>query len=712
MTDESMHAPGAPVRPISRQFHGRTFVDDYEWLRDKKSQDTLDYLNAENDYTKAQTAHLETLTENIYQEIKSRIKETDMSVPVRQGDYWYYGRSQEGKSYGLSCRLPVEEGADPWFPPVIPEEGRPADEEVLLDLNELAEGNEFFSLGASSITTSGRYLAYSVDVSGDERFELRIKDLATGELLDDHLTGLFYGATWVGEDYIFYQTVDEAWRADSVWRHKVGTPQEDDVRIFYEEDAHFSVGVGGTRSDKYLFLVSSSKITSEFWVLEQDQPEGEFQLLWERESGVEYEVDHAVIDGEDRWIVTHNAAGANFEVTVCPALTKDTGLPALRDTQVLVPHREDVRIEGVDTYQHQLVLVYRSGGIGRIAIMPLTEGEGLGEFTQVDFDEEIYTAGTTGNPEWDTPVIRMVYGSFTQPAQVLQYDVATGERTLLKQQEVQGGYEPGDYIAYRLWATAQDGTEIPVSVVHRADLDTSAPQPMLLYGYGSYETSVDPGFSVTRLSLLDRGMIFAVAHVRGGGEMGRGWYDHGKLMEKKNTFTDFIDVADDLIARGLTSPDQLAAEGGSAGGMLMGAVANMAPDRFTAIQAAVPFVDPLTSMLMPELPLTVVEWDEWGDPYHDPAFYDYMASYAPYENVTAQDYPNILATTSLNDTRVLYVEPAKWIAKLRTVASGGQFLLKTEMVAGHGGVSGRYDKWRQNAFEYAWIINQATGCTE
>lgn len=707
MSDEKTTAPVAPVHPIKREFHGREFVDNYEWLRDKQSQETLDYLNAENDYTAAHTGHLDAMTENIFQEIKSRIKQTDMSVPARRGKYWYYGRSEEGKNYGYSCRIPVEEGSDPWTAPVIPEEGSPEGEEIILDANALAEGKDFFALGAASISDSGRYLAYSVDFDGDERFELSIKDLDTGELLEDHLTGIFYGATWAGDGYIFYSTVDDAWRPDAVWRHKVGTEQSADVRVFHEEDEHFNVGIGSARSDKYLFIGVGSKITSEAWVLDTENPEGEFRPLWTRETGVDYDVDHAVVGGEDYWIVTHNATGPNFAVGYAKV---DEELPTLRELPELLAHDDTTRIEGVDTYRDHMVVGYRRGGIGRAAIMRV--GDDFGEFEELNFNEELFTVAVAGNPEWDAPVVRVNYVSYIQPAQLFDYRVDTGEYTLLKEQEVPGGYDPDDYVAYRIWSTASDGTKIPVSVVHRSDLDRTKPNPTLLYGYGSYEASMDPYFSASRLSLMDRGMIYAVAHVRGGGEMGRQWYDDGKMLQKKNTFTDFIAVADDLIERRVTTPDQMVAEGGSAGGMLMGAVANMAPDRFTAIQAVVPFVDPLTSMLMPELPLTVPEWEEWGDPYHDPEYYDYMKSYSPYENVEAKDYPDILAITSLNDTRVLYVEPAKWIAQLRATATGGEFLLKTEMAAGHGGVSGRYDKWRQNAFEYAWTINKATGLTE
>lgn len=712
MTDnnlDNVNPPIAKQEALIREFHGRSFVDEYEWMRNKESQDTLDHLNAENTYTEAKTAHLKQLTENVFEEIKSRVKQTDMSVPSRSGDYWYYGRSEEGKEYGFSCRIPVSEGQDPWEPPVIPEEGKPEGEQILLDNNALAEGHDYFALGAASVTKSGRFLAYSMDTEGDERFELFIKDLETGKLLDDHLTDIFYGATWAGEDYIFYQKVDDAWRPDTVWRHKVGTAQSDDVCVFTEADERFRVGVGSTRSEKYLIIAVGSPLTSEYWVLDMDNPEGEFEVLWERETGVEYDIDHVVRGGKDQWLVTHNAHGPNFEVSWVDANANP--LPGIRDLDILVPHNDDVRIEGVDTYRDFATLSYRRGGIPRVAVMQLVDDH-FGDFEEINFDEEIYSAGSAGNPEWDAPVIRLSYTSYTQPAQLFQYRIATGERTLLKEQEVPGGYNADEYEAYREWAIAKDGTQIPVSIVKRKDLATDSPRPALLYGYGSYEASMDPGFSVSRLSLLDRGMLYVVAHVRGGGEMGRLWYDEGKLMAKKNTFTDFIDVADHLINNQLTSPEVLVAEGGSAGGLLVGAVANMAPDRFKGIQAVVPFVDPLTSILKPELPLTVGEWEEWGDPYHDPEVYDYMATYAPYENVAAQDYPDILAVTSLNDTRVLYVEPAKWIAKLRQVATGGEFLLKTEMAAGHGGVSGRYARWHQTAFEYAWTINKATGLVE
>lgn len=694
--------PVAPKHPVTRSFHGREVVDNYEWLRDKDSAQTRAYLEAENAYTQERTRDLQPLADAVYGEIKGRVKETDMSVPTRRGNWWYYGRTLEGKDYGASCRVPADP-ARPWTPPEVPGDGSSLPgEQVLIDVNELAADHEFFSIGASSVSSSGRLLAYSYDTSGDERFELRVKDLETGTLYPDRLTDVFYGAVWAGEEHIFYLRVDAAWRPHQVWRHTLGTPESEDVLVYEEPDERYNVGVGLDRAERFLYIESASKVTSEIRVLEVGDPEGEFRVLWPREEGVEYDVDYAVVGGEERWVVTHNATGPNFAVGTCEI----SALPPLRELDELVAHDDQRRVEGTDAYRDFVFLSYRRGGIGRLAVSDLSGGA-FGDFRELEFDEELYTVGLAGNPEWDAPVVRVSYTSFTQPAQVLDYDVASRRLTLLKEQEVEGGYNPADYVAERVWATANDGTEVPVSVVRRVDVGVDTPRPTLLYGYGSYEMSIDPSFSVSRLSLLDRGMVWACAHVRGGGEMGRPWYDGGKMLNKRNTFTDFIACADELVQRGVTTHDQLVAEGGSAGGLLMGAVANLAPEKFAGILAVVPFVDQLTSILMPELPLTVTEWEEWGDPYHDPEAYDYIASYAPYENVEAKDYPDILAVTSLNDTRVLYVEPAKWIAKLRDTATGGTFLLKTEMSAGHGGVSGRYAQWKQTAFEYAWVLNSA-----
>lgn len=725
MDVNEVSAPVAEKKPLTRSFHGRDVVDDYEWLREKDNSGVLAHLTAENAYTDAKTAHLKPLEDAVFTEVKSRIRETDLSVPVRSGQWWYFSRTEEGKSYATMCRIPVDpentgDDAALWTPPeIVPGEPDPR-EQVILDCNVLAEGEEFFSLGAASVTLDGTLLAYSVDTAGDERFTLRVKDLVNGVLLDDELDDVAYGATWVGDDHLFYQRVDDAWRPHEIWRHRIGTPESQDVCIFREDDEAYWTGLGVTRSEKYLLVSTASKTTSETWYLDVSEstgdPEGELTCVRPREKDVQYDVDHVVVGGEDAWLVIREELEGlpNGEVAHCPVGTIDSfDDPSY---QVIVAHRDDARIEGVDCFADHLVLATRENAIEKLALMDVTDG--WGTFGRIEFDEELYSAGTVGNAEWESPVLRISYTSYVTPGQVWEIDLRTGERTLRREQVVLGDFDRSRYTASRRWVTARDGAQVPVSLIRRTDVPLDRENPVLLYGYGSYEASMDPYFSVFRLSMLDRGVVYAVAHIRGGGEMGRHWYEQGKELQKNNTFTDFIDVADDLIAAGITSPDRMVAEGGSAGGLLMGAVANMAPDRFAGIEAVVPFVDPLTSILMPELPLTVTEWEEWGDPYHDPEVYDYMAGYSPYENVTAQAYPPILAISGLNDTRVLYVEPTKWIAKLREVAGdvsaeerGSDFLLKTDMTSGHGGVSGRYEKWHQSAFETAWELDRM-GATE
>ncbi|MFF0492976.1 S9 family peptidase [Nocardia sp. NPDC004068] len=694
--------PVAKKVPTERVHHGDTFVDEYEWLRDKDDPEVIAYLEAENAYTEARTAHLQPLRDRIFDEIKSRTLETDLSVPARMGDYWYYSRSFEGKQYGVHCRCPIDDPND-WTPPRLEADTAPAGEEILLDSNALAEGHDFFALGAFSVSHDGTLLAYSVDTVGDERYVLRFKDLRSGELLGDEIPGTAPGATWsLDGSHVFYQTVDESWRPDTVWRHRLGTASDADVRVFHEPDERYWVSIGASRSEKYLMIWVGSKITSEGWVLESDDPEGEFRVLLPRREGVEYSVEHAVIGGRDRFLILHNdvvdgVKAENFVLAEAPV--DDPAAMTL-----LVGHRDDVRLEDIDCFADHLVLSYRREALPRIAVWPLTS-EGYGEPKELEFGLELFSAGVGANPEWSQPTLRIGVTSFITPMQVFDYVPATGELLLRKEQPVLGGYDPADYEQHRDWAVAEDGTRVPISIVRRRDLP-AGPKPLLLYGYGSYEASIDPGFSVSRLSLLDRGMVFAVAHVRGGGEMGRLWYEHGKTLTKKNTFTDFVSCARHLIDSGLTAPDRMVADGGSAGGLLMGAVANLAPELFAGILANVPFVDPLTSILDPSLPLTVIEWDEWGNPLADKEVYEYMKSYSPYENVAAKDYPAILAITSLNDTRVLYVEPAKWVAKLRATKTGdAPLLLKTEMTAGHGGVSGRYEKWKEVAFEYAWVLD-------
>ncbi|MDR7087075.1 oligopeptidase B [Aeromicrobium panaciterrae] len=694
--------PQAEIRSIIRSHHGDDFVDDYEWLRDKEDPATLSYLEAENAYTDESTAHLEPLRQQIFDEIKARTLETDLSVPVRRGNWWYYARTVEGQQYSIRCRCPIDDVED-WNPPSLDAETAIAGEQVLLDSNVEADGHEFFSLGAFSVTDDGNLLAWSVDVQGDERYTIKVKDLRTGEVLPDEITATSGGATWsIGATHLFYTTVDEAWRPHKVWRHTLGTTG-DDVLVFEEPDERFFVGVGRTQSDKYLVIGLSSKITSEVRVLEADDPEGEFRVVLPRRDGIEYSLEHAVISGEDVFLVLHNEDAINFELVSVPANDPTT-------RTVLIPGGDDVRLEDVDVFEGQLVLSYRRDALTRIGIMLIDERipDGIGPLQEILFDEELFTCGVGANAEWVQPLIRVGVGSFITPASVYDYVVATGELILRKQAPVLGGYDPADYEQHRSWAIADDGVRVPVSVVCRKDTPRDGTAPALIYGYGSYEASMDPGMSIARLSLLDRGFVFSIAHVRGGGELGRHWYDDGKMLRKRNTFTDFIASARHLVDEGWTSPDRLIAEGGSAGGLLMGAIANLAPDAFAGIVASVPFVDNLTTILDPSLPLTVIEWDEWGNPLEDPEVYAYMKSYAPYENVGEHPYPAILAVTSLHDTRVLYVEPAKWVARLRATATGdAPILLKTEMHAGHGGVSGRYASWKERAWELAWIIETA-----
>lgn len=695
-------APIAKRVPTERVHHGDVFTDEYEWLRDKENPEVIAYLEAENAYTDAQTAKLAPLREKIFEEIKGRTQETDLSVPTRMGEYWYYSRSFEGRQYGVHCRCPISD-PDDWTPPKLEVDAAIEGEQILLDSNELAEGHDFFALGAFSLSHAGDLLAYSVDTVGDERYLLRFKNLATGELLADEVAETAPGATWsLDGTHVFYQTVDESWRPDTVWRHRLGTAKDDDVKVFHEPDERYWVSIGATRSEKYLVIWVGSKITSEGWILESDSPEGEFRVLIPRREGVEYSAEHAVVGGRDRLLILHNdvvdgVKAENFVLTEAPVSDPD-------DQTILIPHRDDVRLEDIDAFSDKLVLSYRREALPRVAVWPLTS-EGYGEPKEIEFDLALFSAGLGSNPEWEQPTLRIGLTSFITPMQVFDYVPETGELQLRKEQPVLGGYDANDYRQYREWAVAADGTRVPISIVARKDVPVT-PKPLLLYGYGSYEASIDPGFSVARLSMLDRGMVFAVAHVRGGGEMGRLWYEHGKTLTKKNTFTDFVSCAKHLVNTGVTAPDRMIADGGSAGGLLVGAVANLAPEIFAGILANVPFVDPLTSILDPSLPLTVIEWDEWGNPLEDKEVYEYMKSYSPYENVEAKDYPAILAITSLNDTRVLYVEPAKWVARLRALKTGhSQLMLKTEMSAGHGGVSGRYEKWKEVAFEFAWVLD-------
>ncbi|MEZ5092440.1 S9 family peptidase [Nocardioides sp.] len=701
-----MQPPVAARREHRQTHHGQVRVDHYEWLRRKDDPEVTAYLEAENAYTEERTDHLADLREAIFDEIKARTLETDLSVPTRNRGFWYYSRSFEGKQYGASCRVPVTDEAD-WLPPKPAEDCRPDEpalpgEQLLLDLNELAEGHEFFSLGGSSVSLDGRLLAYSVDTRGDERYTVRVKDLEHGDLLTDELTDVMGGVTWSRDGLdLYYATVDESWRPDRIWRHRLGTPQDDDELVYHETDARFWVGCGRTRSDRFLVVAAGSKTTSEYHVLDTDDPQAGWQVFAPRREGLEYSLEHAVLGGRDVFLVLHNATGADFEIGVAPVAPTDP-----EDWRPLVAHDPAVRLESVDAFRSHLVVHQRSEGLTQLRILGLDD-TGVADDHLVEFDHEVYTVGSGGNPSFDQPVVRLGYTTLAVPSSVYSYDVRDRELTLLRRSPVLGGYDPDDYEEHRVWATSSDGERVPVSLVCRRGARDDGPIPFLLYGYGAYEMSIDPYFSVARLSLLDRGAGFAIAHVRGGGEMGRRWYDQGKLDHKRATFDDFVAAARHLVDTGWATPETLVCEGASAGGLLVGAVVNQAPELFAGVVAGVPFVDNLTTMLDASLPLTVTEYDEWGNPEADPEVYAYLAGYAPYDNVVAQDYPPILAETSLNDTRVLYVEPAKWVAKLRATATGRRdFLLRTEMVAGHAGVSGRYKSWQDRAFSLAWMLDR------
>jgi oligopeptidase B len=692
VTTDTQPTPQPPVAkraPVARTHHGDTLLDEYAWLADRDDPDTIAYLEAENAYTEASTGHLAGLRTALFEEIRQRTKETDLSVPARKGGYWYYTRTVEGQQYGIHCRRAVL--PDDTEPPMAAD-GAPLDgEEVLLDGNALAEGHEFFALGTFDVSPDGRWLAYSTDFAGDERFTLRVKDLTTGREVPDEIPNTFYGSAWSADGTtLFYLTVDDAWRPYRVWRHAVGTAPAADEIVYEERDERFWVGVELTRSEKFVVIDVHSKVTSEVWVIPAGNPTAEPAVVAERRQGVEYSVEHH----GHRFLILHNDGAEDFALA-------HTSADRPGDWVSMIPHSPGTRLEAVDAFASHLVISLRTEGLTGLRVLPV----GSTDAHDMRFPEPLYSVGLDSNPEYETTTVRLRYTSLVTPDSVYDYDLVSRRLILRRQRPVLGGFDPAAYEQHREWAVADDGTRVPISLVCRRGTPHDGSAPCVLYGYGSYEASMDPWFSIPRLSLLDRGVTFAVAHVRGGGELGRHWYSHGKLLAKKNTFTDFVACARHLAKSGWTSADRLVARGGSAGGLLMGAVANLSPDAFTAVVAQVPFVDPLTSILDPSLPLTVTEWEEWGNPLHHPEVYAYMKSYSPYENVTAHAYPAILAVTSLHDTRVLYHEPAKWIARLRAV-SPGDYLLKTEMGAGHGGPSGRYDSWREEAFITAWTLDR------
>lgn len=717
-----MTVPPPRIRrqPAERVFHGHVFSDPYEWLRDKESPEVLAHLAAENEYAEATTAHLADLRETVYGEIRARTRETDLSVPSRRGSWWYFSRTVEGGAHQVFCRVPAATGGDvvaAWTPPVV-EPGTPmAGEQVLLDANAEAAAHEFYAIGSFDVSVDGQLLAWAEDVTGDERFTLRVKDLTTGALLADEIAGTFYGS-FLSPDAraLYYTVVDETWRPHQLRRHVLGTPVTEDVVVREEDDPGMWLGAGLSADRRWIVVEATCSEFSEVRIQPVDDPASGPRVVLPRTDRVLYEAEPVLLDGREQILLTHDHGAPNSRVSLMDAA--DLGRPvaevALRE---VVPASDTVRVDGCAVTATHLVVAVRAETTPRVRLLPLA---GLGTDAQPApvepaFAEELYTASLAA-AEHDSPVVRLSYTSFTTPPRV--YDVFAGGATgdddalpreplLRREATVLGGYDPADYVVERDWASAADGTRIPVSLVRRADLDRSVPAPVLQYAYGSYEHSTDPGFSVSRLSLLDRGVIWAVAHVRGGGELGRAWYEGGKKLHKTNTFTDYVAVTDHLAARPDVDGRRIVAMGGSAGGLLVGAALNVAPEKYCGALAAVPFVDPLTSVLDPSLPLTALEWEEWGNPIQDPHVYRYMRDYSPYENVRSLPYPPVLAVTSLHDTRVLYVEPAKWVAALREASSSGEpVLLRCEMAGGHGGASGRYSQWKDTAWEYAWVLDR------
>ncbi|MGN6752292.1 MAG: S9 family peptidase [Intrasporangium sp.] len=697
--------PIARREPTLRERHGDVFEDPYAWMANRDDPDLLAYLEAENEWAAEHTEHVQPLADTIYEEFRSRIKETDLSVPVRHDRWWYYSRTIEGEQYPVDGRVLLTDHPER---PSLEGDAPPPGEEVLLDQNAAATGHDFFAVGASEVTHAGDVLAYAADLAGDERYDVRVVRIATGEVLDEAVRKTGGALAWsLDARHLFYTRVDEAWRPYQVWRHEVGTAQEADVLVHEETDERFFVGVGASRDDRHIIIAIGSKTTNEYRILDAADPLGTPRVVAERRQGVEYDIEPV---GE-HLLVVHNATRTNFELAIAPitCASHEEWVPLDLTT-------EDEYITGVDGFEDFIAISLRREGGTAVRIVERSASSsapaGLGEAHDVEVGEPLHTIRVGANAETATRTLQLVWESLVTPRTVIDYDVPTRTSTVLKQQEVLGGHDPADYVQRREWATASDGTRVPVSLVHHKDTRLDGTAPALLNGYGAYGIPSDPWFSVLRLSLLQRGWVFAIAHIRGGSEMGRSWYDQGKLEHKGNTFSDFVACADHLISSGIVAPDRLAAEGGSAGGLLMGAVVNQAPDRFRFVHASVPFVDALTTILDPSLPLSVIEWEEWGNPVEDAAAYALMKSYAPYENVTGKPHPALLVTTSLQDTRVYVTEPAKWVAALRWAdrdrPDAEPILFRTEIAAGHGGQSGRYDQWRQWAWETAVLLDVVT----
>ena len=667
--------------PKELKKHGHVRIDSYYWLREREDPEVMDYLKRENEYMRAVMAHTEALEKTLFQEIKGRIKQTDMSVPYRLDDYFYYTRYEEGKEYPIYARK---------------KESLDAPEEMMINANVLAEGHEFFSVDTRTVSFGQDLLAYAVDTKGRRIYTIHFKNLNTGELLKDIITDVTGNMDWANDNKtLFYSKQDlTTLRTYQIYRHVLGTESSEDQLVYEETDDTFSIFVFKTKSKKYMMIVSTQTLSHEYRYLDANDPNGDFRVFLTREREHEYQIVHF----QDKFFIRTNDQAKNFRLMATPI--EKTGK---EHWQQVIPHRNDVFLENFEIFKDHLVLEERKGGLIHIRVIPWA---GSGEHS-LEFDEPAYHAHISINLEFDTPILRFGYTSMTTPNSIYDYNMVTRDRVLLKQEEILGGFDSQNYITERLHAPAEDGTEIPISIVYRKGFKKDGQRPLVLYGYGSYGLSMDASFNSPRLSLIDRGFTFAIAHIRGGEEFGRQWYEDGRLLKKKNSFTDFIACGDYLVREGYTSREKMYAMGGSAGGLLMGAVINMRHDLFKGVVAQVPFVDVITTMLDETIPLTTSEYDEWGDP-NKKEYYDYMLSYSPYDNVEAKHYPHLLVTTGLNDSQVQYWEPAKWVAKLRAMKTDqNRLLLKTNMDAGHGGASGRFKRFGEIAFHYTFILDLA-----
>ena len=671
--------PTAKIEPKTTIIHSDTLIDNYAWLREKSNPEVIQYLEDENAYTEAIMKPTRRFQKKLYKEMLARIKETDESVPVKIDSFYYYNRMVKGNQYPIYCR---KKGS------------LDAKEEILLDQNRLASGQKYCSIGEFKVSPDHSLLAFAVDFNGSEKHMLVFKDLINGQMLPDTILNVSYGLEWASDNRtIFYTTLDTILRPDKLWRHQLGQTPKNDVMVFHEPDEKFYLGIAKTRSHGYLILTLGSQITTEVHYLSADQPDGHFRLFCPRQTGVEYYIDHH----SDKFYILTNENAINFRLLETPIAR-----PEKHNWQEKIPHRPNVMLTGIDLFCDHLVVYERENGLEKIRV----ENLNTGVMHYVDFPEPVYTIDGDNNPDFNTKNLRFRYTSLLTPNSVYDYDMESQTRELKKQDEVLGGYDQTQYQSERIYAVAKDGVRIPISLVYKKGMKKDGSNPFLLYGYGAYGIPSEARFSSIRLSLLDRGFIYAIAHVRGGGELGRQWYEDGKLLRKRNTFTDFIACAEMLIAEKYTSAEKLVINGGSAGGLLMGAVVNMRPELFEVVVAEVPFVDLINTMLDRSIPLTVIEWEEWGNP-HLEKYYNYMKSYSPYDNVGPKAYPHMLITAGLNDPRVAYWEPAKWTAKLRaTKTDDNILLLKTDMGKGHFSASGRYDYLKEVAFEYAFIFDK------